>query len=118
MRRFRHPGREPSVVSYRAAADRWEQWGWTVELERPQPAFSALDHARRTGFVLTGTGTAHVTTPAVYRAGARLRVVTRSDSGSVPTMATAGDDRRLQIDVPLSGGSEPATVRVAIRAVP
>jgi S-formylglutathione hydrolase FrmB len=116
MRRFKHPGKDPSVVSYRAAADQWEQWGWTVELTRPEPAFSALSRARRTGFVLAGTGTAHVTTPAVYRAGAKLRAVIMSDSSSVPTTTTVDDDRRARIDVPLSTGSEPATVRVAIRA--
>jgi S-formylglutathione hydrolase FrmB len=116
MRRFRHPGKDPSVVSYRAAADRWEQWGWTVELTRPEPGFSVLDRARRTGFVLTGTGTAQVTTPPVYRAGARFRVVLISDSRSVPMRTIADDDRRMRIDVPLSADSEPATVRVAIRA--
>lgn len=115
MRRFKHPGKDPSVVSYRAAADQWEQWGWAVGLTRPEPAFSALSRARRTGFVLTGTGTAHVTTPAVYRAGAKLRLIT-SDADSVPTTATVDGDRRVRIDVPLSSGNEPATVRVAIRA--
>src|SRR6185436_13268287 len=60
MRRFRHPVRDPGVVSFLSAADRWEQWGWTVELDRPEPAFSRLESARRTGFVLTGTGNAHV----------------------------------------------------------
>lgn len=118
MRRFRHPGKDPSVVSYRAAADRWEQWGWRVELVRPEPAFSVLERARRTGFVLTGTGTAQVTTPPAYRAGTRLRVVLKSDAGSMPISATVGDDRRMRIGVPLSSGSEPATVRVAIRAAP
>jgi S-formylglutathione hydrolase FrmB len=116
MRRFRHPGKDPSVVGYRSAADRWEQWGWTVELTRPAPAFSVIERARRTGFVLSGTGTAEVTTPAVYRAGARLRVVLTSSSGSAQVPAVADDDGRLRIDVPLSGAGEPATVRVAIRA--
>jgi len=117
MRRLRHPGKDPSVVSYRAAADRWEQWGWRVELARPEPAFTVLERARRTGFMLTGTGTAQVTTPAVYHAGARLRVVLKSDSGSVPIKAIADHDGRTRIDVPLSDGSEPVTVRVAIRPI-
>jgi S-formylglutathione hydrolase FrmB len=117
MRRFKHPKKDPSVVTYRAAADHWEQWGWTVDLERPEAAFSTLERARRTGFMLTGTGTAHVTTPAVYRAGTAARVVVKSESGdSVPSTVTANDDGRLQIDVPLSADAEPATVRVAIRA--
>src|SRR5678815_757413 len=118
MRRFRQAKKDPSVVSYRAAADRWEQWGWTIELDRPEPAFSTLERARRTGFLLTGTGTAHVTTPDVYRAGTKLRIVLKSDAGRTPSTATVGDDGRLQIDVPLSDDAEPATVRVAIRAVP
>ncbi|HLY36920.1 MAG TPA: alpha/beta hydrolase family protein [Candidatus Binatia bacterium] len=116
MRRFRHPGKDPSVVSYRAAADPWAQWGWTVELMRPEPAFSVLDRARRTGFILTGTGTARVTTPAVYRVGAKFRVVVESVSGSIPIKAVVDDDRRVRIDVPLSTGTDPATVRVAIRS--
>jgi S-formylglutathione hydrolase FrmB len=115
MRRFRHPGKDPSVVGYRAAADRWEQWGWTVALERPAPAFSALARARRTGFVLRGTGTATVTTPAVYRAGERLRVVVGSARGRMRVGTTADGDGRATMDVPLSAGSDPATVRVAIR---
>lgn len=116
MRRFRHPGKDPSVVSYRAVADEWAQWGWTVELTRPEPAFSVLDRARRTGFLLTGTGTARVTTPAVYRVGAKVRVVVESASGSIPMKAVVDDDRRVRIDVPLSTGTDPATVRVAIRS--
>jgi S-formylglutathione hydrolase FrmB len=116
MRRFKHPGKDPSVVSYRAAADQWEQWGWTVALDRAEPAFSVLDRARRTGFTITGTGVAHVTTPAVYRKGARVRVIQKTDAGSVPDATTVDQDGRLRIDVPLSTDVTPATVRVAVRA--
>ena len=43
-----------------------------------------------------------------------LRVA--ADAGRSPGTATVGDDGRLRIDVPLSDGTEPATVRIAIRA--
>jgi S-formylglutathione hydrolase FrmB len=116
MKRFRKRAKPPAVVSYLSAADPWTQWGWTVDLERPAPAFSRIERARRTGFVLTGTGDARVTTPAAYRPGATARVVRTGDGGRTSGTAVVGTDGRLQIDVPLSAGEIPASVRVAIRA--
>lgn len=110
MRRFRNSPKRPRSVDYLSADDRWEQWGWTVELDRAERAFSRLRRASKRGFLLTGTGRATVQTPAVYTPGASLRVVRR---GGASETLTADGDGRLPIEVPLGATEE--TARVSIR---
>jgi hypothetical protein len=116
MRRFRNPPRRPRSIGYLSADDRWQQWGWTVDLERPERAFSSIGRARRRGFILTGTGRAIVQTPDVYRLRARVRVVQRGLVDSSEEM-TVGGTGRLRIVVPLGDGTTAATTRVSIRPV-
>jgi hypothetical protein len=111
MRRFRSPPRRTRSVSYLSADDRWEQWGYTVELDRAERAFSRLRRGRKRGFILTGTGRATVQTPAVYRPGARLRVAQRGVTDSNEVL-TVGADGRLRGEVPL--GETEGTARISI----
>jgi S-formylglutathione hydrolase FrmB len=86
----------PSTVSYMSVDQHWTQWGWTVDVARtPVQQFTALKNASASGFTLEGTGTATVTTPAVYEPG--LHTVTIN---GVPTPIEAVDGR-LVIRVPL-----------------
>jgi S-formylglutathione hydrolase FrmB len=116
MRRFRHPPARSRWVDFRSTDDHWERWGWDVALQRAAPAFSDLRHARRNGFVLTGTGDAVVRTPAMYRPGTRVRVTTRGVVRSTRER-TVGASGRLRVAVALSDDASPGTTRVRIRPV-
>ena len=96
---------------------RWQQWGWKVSLDRPEPAFSRLRHARRRGFVLIGTGRANVRTPPVYAPGERALVTIVGRDGRSTENLRVGPDGALRIAVPL-GGDRQSTARVGIRFFP
>src|SRR5262249_51254987 len=104
-------------VDYMSADDRWQQWGWTVSLDRPEPAFSRLRRARRRGFVLIGTGRANVRTPPVYPPGARALVTVAGRGRSSAEDLRVRADGALRIAVPL-GRDRQATARVGIRLSP
>jgi len=114
MARFRARTKPPKTVDYLSAEDTWSQWGWEVALARPAKAWSRLRDARKRGFVLEGTGTATVRTPAVYRRGSRVRVTMTGPAGEAETRVRVGRDRRLTLTVPLGGGDTPATTEVRI----
>lgn len=116
MERFGERVRPPKEVDYLSAEDAWAAWGWDVALARPERTWSQLAHARKRGFELTGTGTATVRTPGVYKRGARVRVAIDGPSGSSKQRAKAGRDGRLELSVPLGDGGVAATTTVRIRA--
>jgi S-formylglutathione hydrolase FrmB len=74
MRTFKHPPARPRLVSLRAIEPHYEVYGWDVRLRRRVLEFSRLSAAGRAGFQLTGSGTATVRTPALYRPSAGYRV--------------------------------------------
>jgi S-formylglutathione hydrolase FrmB len=117
MRRFGRPAPRPRSIGYLSADDAWEQWGWAVRLERPARAFSSLRRARRSGFVLIGTGRARVRTPRLYEPGARVRVDKRGAAPRSSTERVVGPSGRLRIGVRLGDGVTPGTARVRIRAL-
>lgn len=116
MARFAAPPPPPRTISYVSADDRWEQYGWRVALQRDARDFSALRHASRLGFALTGTGTATVTTPAFFAPGARVRVRMRGRGVRSVGDLRADAGGRLQLAVPLSGDRAPHTTRVSLLA--
>jgi S-formylglutathione hydrolase FrmB len=118
MRRFASAPTRRSSIDYLSAADHWEEWGWAVTLDRPEPGFSRLRHARRGGFVLTGTGRASVRTPPVYPPGAWARVTTIGRAGRSIEQLRVGPGGALRLTVPLGQGSTPSTTRVGIRLFP
>jgi esterase/lipase superfamily enzyme len=77
MRTFGHPPARPRLVSLRAIEPHYGVYGWDVRLRRRALEFSRLSRASRTGFQLTGSGTAVVRTPAFYHPGAAYEVVAR-----------------------------------------
>jgi S-formylglutathione hydrolase FrmB len=115
MRRFRHPPRRPRAIDHLAADDRWSVWGWDVSVVRPERTFDHLERARRTGFVLSGTGDATVRTPAFYPPGTRLRVSIRGSAADGVQLVRAGDDGRADVAVLLGIASAPLTARVRVR---
>lgn len=103
MRRFDHPVPPPARVSYTSTERSYEDFGWRVSIRRPNVEFSTLSRAWRRGFALTGSGTATVTTPAVYRPRARL-------------LLRIGEGRRLLISSARADAS--GRLRVAVRLAP
>jgi len=130
MSAFAHPAPSPAQVTYTAADRSYSVYGWHVSMHRSVEEFSTLEQADRTGFVLLGSGSATVTTPAVYRPGASYEVTVISRRATMTTLARVGDGRRLIVQVALgpsntvqefSGGGPPRgtaieTARVELRA--
>ena len=104
---FAHPEPSPSPFTYTSADDAYAVYGWQVTMHRSAREFSSLEDAGRSRFSLAGSGSATVTTPAVYRRGARYLVTLAGDQVKARTeVVRAGADRRLRLQVPL-GPSNP-----------
>jgi S-formylglutathione hydrolase FrmB len=113
MQTFAHPQAPPVPTAYQSIDKTWSQWGWTVSLDRPEAQqFSVLTEGRRDGFTLQGTGTATVTTPALYQPGTIASVAYTNTSGLAipPTTAVADASGRLVLTVPLSDTAVPGAV--------
>lgn len=95
----------PTSVTHWAVEPSYDVWGWSVRLRRPVLEASELVDAGVRGFVLRGTGTAVVTTPALYRPHQRLAVRVADEAGTRVLALRAGQDRRLQVAVDLGPGN-------------
>jgi hypothetical protein len=84
-------------VTYTTAAPSYSVFGWRVAIDRRAAELSTLSAATTAGFTLAGSGTATVTTPAVYLRRRRYTVTVGVQSATM----RAGRDRRLTISVPL-----------------
>ena len=102
---FDRPDATPWKVDYMSADPHYAQWGWRVDVDRPAREFSTLQGAGDRGYTLTGSGSATVTTPGVYRPGAQARVTVSSPAGSRTDTATVGRDGALRIATPLGPGN-------------
>ncbi len=102
---FASPLPPPPQKYYTSAADPWSQWGYTVSVRRPAREFSTLKYADRSGFSLSGSGTATVTTPASYRP--LTREIVHLKGRHLNRMLTVRSNRsgRLRIVVPLGPGN-------------
>ena len=98
---FAHPWRAPAAITYTSGDDSYSVYGWTVAMHRTAREFSTLAHAGARGFELTGSGSATVTTPPVYRSGRRYRVHLSGPHASATLALTANRGRRLVLQVPL-----------------
>jgi S-formylglutathione hydrolase FrmB len=106
MARFRKRSRPPARFTFRAAEPRYSVYGWTVSIRRPAPEFSRLAHATRAGFALSGSGSATVTTPALFKPRGRYRVTTGKQGAAPDTYPVVADRRgRVRVVVPLGKGN-------------
>jgi hypothetical protein len=115
MAMFARAAGTPHPISYESIDSTWSQWGWSVAFRRiGAQQFSALTNAGPTGFTLTGTGTAVVTTPASYKphSVAVVRI-----SGHPPASVTADSAGRLEVTVPL-GLDVPSPAIVGVPVIP
>ena len=106
MRTLDHPSPRPRRVDYRAVEPRYEVFGWHVRINRKVLEFSRLSDASKRGFTLSGSGSAWVRTPAVYRPGSTYRVRTRLANGRATQSIDASRRGRLRIPVPLGPSNE------------
>jgi S-formylglutathione hydrolase FrmB len=111
MARFHKGSRPPARVTFKAAEPRYSVYGWSVAFDRPALEFSVLADAGRTGFTLSGSGAATVTTAPLYAPRHVYSVVERV-SGSTHRHAERANARgRLRIAVPLGNGKTRVTIR-------
>ena len=105
MARFRKGSRPPAKVTFTAVEPRYSVYGWTVSVRRPALEFSRLAKATRSGFSLSGSGSATVSTPALFAPRKRYRIaITRG--GAAETYPVIANRRgRLHIVVPLGKGN-------------
>ena len=88
---------DPTSFSFRSIDAAYDVYGWDVALARPVVEFSSLEVSAPTAFAVSGTGTAAVRTPPVFRPGKRHGVII----DGVRSAVFADDTGRLTISVPL-----------------
>lgn len=88
---------DPSAFSFRSIDATYDVYSWAVDLDRPVVEFSSLDVASPTAFAVSGSGTATVRTPPVFK---RNRSHAVTIDGVRSTVVSDGDGRLL-IVVPL-----------------
>ena len=80
-------------------------YGWSVAIDRPALEFSVLADAGRTGFTVSGSGRANVTTAPLFAPRHVYKIVERV-SGSIHRRTARANARgRLRIAVPLGPGN-------------
>jgi S-formylglutathione hydrolase FrmB len=97
MADFKHPLPAPRQITFTAAESSYEAFGWQVSMHRAVEEFSTLKDASSRGFILEGSGSATVQTPAAYGAGKSYTVTV----GSQQLHLRADPHGRLTIQVPL-----------------
>jgi len=101
MATFARDAAPPARISYRSIERDYSVFGWHVALRRHAVEFSALERAQRSGFTLSGSGNATVTTPARYTPRTRYRVRV----GRAVERIRADARGRLRIHVPLGAAN-------------
>ncbi|HEX9888790.1 MAG TPA: alpha/beta hydrolase-fold protein, partial [Nitriliruptorales bacterium] len=116
---FARPAEDPWWFSYKTTDRSFDVWGYRFDVDRPNTEFLHVLGARRDGrgLILSGTGSAQVTTPGRFRPGRSYRVVTTADPRAedpldpgvavnpyhdVSQTVTADATGRLRFDVPLA----------------
>jgi S-formylglutathione hydrolase FrmB len=101
MTRFRRGSKPPARVTFTAAEPSYSAYAWHIRIKRPALEFSRIANAGRSGFTLSGSGRATVTTPALYPPGRAYRVSVRGAARRVKANARG----RLRIAVALGRGN-------------
>ena len=100
MRRLARGPAKPARVTFTAAESAYDVHGWRVTTRRRALEFSTLRDAGRHGFRLTGSGSATVATPALFR-GCGLVGVEISDARGRRTARLRATGGRLRVTVGL-----------------
>ncbi len=106
MTDFAHPAPAPARITYTSADPAYSVFGWRVTMHRKAAEFSTLAGAGTGGFMLRGSGSATVITPARYERGGRYEIKIRSRAATRLVFRRARHDRRLAIHVPLGPSND------------
>ena len=99
MADFASPQPLPSAFSYQTVDPSYSLYGWSVQIQRVANEFSTFTVAGKSGFTLSGSGAATVTTPADYARRAPYTVTTQAFTGT-HTM-TVSSSRRGALTLPV-----------------
>ena len=97
MATFASPPPAPVTFGYTSILPSFRVFDWSVAIARPAAEFATLHSDGAAGFELTGSGTATVTTAALYSPGAAYHAVI----GDTIQVTRAGTDGRISLSVPL-----------------
>ena len=104
---FAHPAGNPSSFTYTSADNAFSAYDWRVRMHRTAREFATLADVGRSGFDLSGSGSATVLTPAAYAPGGRYSVELFGDRTRAHRIVVrAGRTGSLTLSVPL-GPSNP-----------
>ena len=99
---FAHPAPTPTAFTYTSGDDAYAIYGWSVAMHRAAREFSTLSTSGALRFLLSGSGSATVVTPATFTPGHRYAVRISGDAtGTRVVRVTAGRDHKLHLTVPL-----------------
>jgi diacylglycerol O-acyltransferase/trehalose O-mycolyltransferase len=105
MARFHKRSRPPARVTFTAVEPRYSVYGWSVAIDRPALEFSVLADAGRTGFTVSGSGRANVTTAPLFAPRHVYKIAERVPGSIHRRTARANARGRLRIAVPLGPGN-------------
>lgn len=105
MDRFATPVAAPSPFDFTSIDPTYSVWGWDVAVDRPALEFSRLGGAGPDGFVLSGSGSAVVTTGPLFAPGSAVSVSVADASGGATSSVVADGDGRLTVPVSLGPGN-------------
>ena len=105
MARFAAPAPAPSPFSYASIRSSYGVYGWDVAIDRPAVEFSRLLDAGPSGFALTGSGAAQVTSAVLFEPGEVVTVTVSDAGGTMSSTITASGDGRLTVPVSLGPGN-------------
>jgi S-formylglutathione hydrolase FrmB len=107
MADFADPQPRPSAFTFQTVDPSYSLYGWSVGLRRVASEFSTLNVAGAGGFSLSGSGSATVTTPALYARHAAYSVTTRAFTGTDTVTVTSS--RRGTLTLPVYLGPSDTT---------
>lgn len=105
MNSFAHPEPAPSAFNYRSTEPNYSVYGWAVSISRPAMEWSVLADASAHGFSLSGSGTATVTTGAVFAPGQPVSAMIVDHGGSREVTLLANSSGRLTVTADLGPGN-------------
>jgi hypothetical protein len=105
MRTFARPPAQLASFGFTAAEPRFDAYGYRVDVHRDTLAFTTLGNVTRSGFTVTATTSATVTTAARYRPGAAYQVTVTTPRSRSDETLHVGRDGRLTISIPLGGST-------------
>jgi len=110
MSDFANPAPAPTQVNYTSGEGSYSVYGWSVNFTAGSPTrtyqeLSTLADADASGFELTGSGGAQVTTAALYTPGASYQVSINGNGINSNADLIANSRGQLTIEVPLGTSS-------------